>query len=206
VGQPPVIDIEVRLDSFTQYPTLQYQDITAGYNFAITAAADFTANPTYHVITQVHNTDPEDGKPTQFDWDFNNPNGLTWQFYYENVTEVTSESLALANYSGSLANDFVQQESLVVQNAALTRVYEQDVDYSVDWETGDVTVVAGGSISGTVTVKTRYFHYAYASDLADVSGVNQWTALGGQQTGATIDLLDLTAKTNINTVRFKVKE
>lgn len=206
VGNPPTIVAEVRQDNFTEYPNFVFTDPAAGYNFITTDEDDFTLNPTFHVLTQIHNTDPEDGKPVKFDWDFNNPDSLQYQFYIENVTLAENETLVISSSSGTLAEDFVQQDSLVLKNLAGTRIYDQDVDYTVDWVSGLVTVVPGGSIADNVSVTARYHHYAYASTLADVSGVNQWVALGGIKSTSTIDLLDFTTNSGVNTIRFKVKE
>ena len=211
VGSPPEIDLEVRLDTISSYPTYIYQDIEAGYNFTATTEANWTASPKYHVISQVHNLDTEDGKPWIYQWIIDNPDGLTYQFYYENVTQVITESLSFTAYSGSLGNDFIQQDSLVLKRSN-GQVLVQDTDYIVNWTSGTVTAVLAQSISVNETVTARYFYYP-DMDVGDnpltLSGT-QWTTLGVAVNTATVDLNvtagdRITSRQDINTIRFKSK-
>lgn len=219
VGSPPEIDLEVRLDNISSFagsdPALPvayvFQDIEAGYNFTETPASDWsTADVNYHIMTQVHNTDTEDGKPSIFQWIIDNPDGLTYQFYYENVTEITGESLVFITSSGTLVvSGFVQQDSLVLKRAD-GQVLVQDTDYLVNWLSGTVTAVVGQSISANETVTAKYFHYAFMTrgDDPTTLSTQQWTALNGVINTAQIDInvVDgerLTPKQDINTIRFK---
>ena len=203
VGTAPDVVPEVRLDLFTAYPNFVFMDVGDGYAFTETSLANWTADPIYHILTQVHNTDDEDGKPLKYSWKMSNPNALIFQFYYENVSGVIGESLAFTAGSATLANDFIQQDSLVLK--ANNSVYVQGVDYTINNETGVVTTTGSG-IADDATVTADYFHYQFASVLADVSGVNQWVALGSEVSSQDIDLASLTTRTDLNTIRFKVRE
>jgi hypothetical protein len=204
VGTAPDVVPQVRLDAFTAYPSFVFMDVADGYAFTETALASWTTDPTYHILTQVNNTDDEDGKPSLFSWRMNNPNGLIFQFYYENVSGVQGESLAFTAGSATIANDFIQQGSVVLKN--YNSVYTIGTDYTIDYETGVVTAVGAGSIDPGSTVTADYFHYGFAAVLADVSGVNQWVALGSEVSSQDIDLASLTARLDLNTIRFKVRE
>lgn len=214
VGSPPEIDLEVRLDNISTYDNFVYQDIEAGYNFTETPAADWnTADANYHILTQVHNSDNEDGKPSIFQWVIDNPDGLTYQFYYENITEITGESLGFVSSSGTLVvSGFVQQDSLVLKRSD-GQILVQDTDYLVDWISGTVTAVIGQSISANETVTAKYFYYAFMTrgDDPDTLSDEQWTTLNGVINTAEIDInvtdgTRLTAKQDINTIRFKQRE
>jgi len=209
VGSPPEIDFEVRLDNTTSYDSFVYQDIEAGYNFSETASADWTtSDANYHIVTQVHNTDTEDGKPFLYKWIIDNPDGLTYQFYYENVARVTDEALAFTSYSGTLAEGWVQQDSLVLKRST-GQILTLGTDYNVNWVSGTVTAVIGQSLSDGETVTANYFHYDYMTVTDDPTGLSasQWTTLGTAINTAEIDLNvgddRLTAKQNFNTIRFK---
>jgi len=210
VGSPPEIDFEVRYDNTTSYHTYVYDDITAGYNFTETDVADWdTANANYHVVTQVHNTDTEDGKPFIYQWAISNPDGLTYQFYYENVTRITDEALSFTAYSGTLAQDFVQQDSLVLKRSDGS-ILVQGTDYEVNWTSGTVTGTLSQSLSAAENVTANYFYYDYmdvGDDPTDLS-TSQWTTLGTAINTANIDLnvtdgTRLTTKQDFNTIRFK---
>jgi len=211
VGSPPEIDLEVRLDNISTYDAFVFQDIEAGYNFTETPAADWsTADANYHVMTQVHNVDTEDGKPWIYQWIIDNPDGLTYQFYYENVTSVTGEALQFTSSSGTLVvSGFVQQDSLVLKRST-GQILEETTDYLVNWVSGTVTVVAGGSVGANEAVTARYFWYAYMTRGDDPTTLSsqQWTALNGVVNTAEIDInvtdgTRLTTKQDINTIRFK---
>lgn len=213
VGSPPEIDLEVRLDNISSYPNYIFDDIEAGYLFGVTEEEDFLSGGNYHIISQIHNTDSEDGKPSIFQWIIDNPNGLTYQFYYENVTAVSGEVLSLTSYSGTLApSGFIQQDSLVLKRSN-GQILEQDVDYTVDWVSGIVACTVGGSVSASENLTAKYFHYDYMSRGDDPSTLSaqQWTTLGSPVNSAEIDLnveegTRLTTKQDINTIRFKSKE
>lgn len=214
VGSPPSIDVEVRLDQVTSYPNYIFGDIEAGYNFTSTPSEDFNSdNANYHVVTQIHNTDEEDGKPWIFDWLIENTDSLTYQFYYENVTQKSGETLSFINYSGTLAvSGFVQQDSLVLKRSN-GQVLTQDVDYSVNWLSGTVTAAVGVSLGANESVTARYFHYAFMTrgdDPLTLSG-QQWTQLNSPVNTVILDInvnagTQLTTRKDINTIRFKVRE
>jgi hypothetical protein len=203
VGSAPDVVPQVRLDLFTAYPNFAFADFTDGYAFTETPSASWTSDPIYHILTQVHNTDDEDGKPVEYRWAFNNPNGLIFQFYYENVSGVRNEVVSIGGGTGSLANNFIQQDSLVLK--VTDRVYEQNVDYTINWQTGAIAVTGSG-IADTATLSADYFHYQFATVIADVSGVNQWITLGEEKSDTTINISGLTSRTDLNTIRFKVRE
>ena len=208
VGSAPEIDLEVRLDILSSYPNHIFTDVDNGYNFVITEIADWESAPNYHVLTQVHNTDEEDGKPNKYSWVLDNPESLIYQFYYENVSAVTSEALALTNFSGTLANGFIQQDSIVLKSSTGS-VYRQGIDYNVDFVSGLVTAVVGQSIPGSSTITANYYKYNnVVLGVNDVSEIdtNRWVTLNSAVNSATIDFADLTNKTDINTIRFKVRE
>ena len=205
VGSAPVIVPQVRLDAFTTYPTFAFMDVGAGYAFTETTLAAWTTAPVFHTLTQVNDTDDEDGKLHLFSWQISNPNGLIFQFYYENVSGVQNEALAFTGGNATLANDFIQQGSLVIRGVSNT-VYVKDTDYTVNYATGAVVVVNGGGIDPNATTSADYFHYYYAGSLPAVSGASQWVALGSEVSSQTIDLATLTARTDLNTIRFKVRE
>ena len=208
VGSAPDVLPEIRLDRVTSYDAYEFTTMSDGYAFTETPEADWTANPVYHILTQVHNTDLEDGKPAIYSWTFDNPNGLAFQFYYENVSGIQGEQLAFTGGNGTLANDFIQQDSLALTLNGVS--YSLDTDYTVNWQTGAVVLVGSG-IGQEETVDAAYFHYWYAGDLAAVSGADQWIALGSETSstttsGSVIALSDLTYRTDLNTIRFKVRE
>jgi hypothetical protein len=204
IGNPPTIDAEVRRDFASNYPAFNFQDITAGYNFSLTDPSNWDNNPTYHVLSQVKNTDIEDGKPREFNWQFDNPNALTFQVWYENVSGVV-ETITFTNGSGVLANDLVQQHSLSLWKG--TTNFEEDTDFTVAWDTGVVTVASSGSIGlNETSVNAHYFHYQDASSVADVNA-GQWVQLGtGNLTNSRINIRGLTSRRDLNTLRFKVRE
>ena len=208
VGSAPDVLPEIRLDRFSSYDTFLFTSMADGYAFTETPEVDWTSNPIYHVLTQVHNTDLEDGKPAIYSWTFDNPNGLAFQFYYENVSGVQAESLAFTAGAATLANDLIQQDSLALTSNGVS--FALTTDYTVDWETGAVTLVGLG-IGQNDTVDAAYFHYWFAANSGEVSGVNQWIALGSETSstttsGSVISLSDLTFRTDLNTIRFKVRE
>lgn len=201
VGNPPVMDSEVRLDYATSYPDFVYQDITAGYNFTLTDADDWTTSPTWHVLSQVHNTDEESGKPDEYYWQFNNSEGLTFAFQYEDISGV-QETINFVNSSGTLANNLIQEDSVVVSKGG--SIFNQGTDYSVDFVSGIITVNGSTIGANESSVVVSYKHYHNAANLADVP--NQWVTLGSDTNASVIDLSTLTTRTDLNTIRFKVKE
>jgi hypothetical protein len=208
VGSAPDVFPEIRMDNFSDYPTFLFSNMADGYAFTETALVDWTSDPVYHTLTQVHNTDLEDGKTAIYSWTFDNPNGLAFQFYYENVSGVQGESLAFTAGNATLANNFIQQDSLALTLNGVS--FALNTDYTVNWETGAVVLVGPG-IAQAATVDAAYYHYYFAAALADVSGVNQWIALGSETSstttsGSVIALSDLTYRTDLNTIRFKVRE
>lgn len=201
VGNPPVIDSEVRLDYATSYPNFVFQDITDGYNFSTTNSSDWTSNPTYHILTQVHNTDVEDGRAREFYWEFDNPDGLVFQFYYEDISGV-QETINFAGGSASLTHDFIQQDSVVLKKGST--VFVEDTDYVVNHASGTITTTGSSIGNNEDSVEAYYFHYPNATTIASVSG--QWVQLGNEQSNRTIQLSNLTSRTDLNTIRFKIKE
>lgn len=200
VGNPPVVDPEVRLDYVTNYPYLIFRDMFANYNFTITAIP-VVGDPFRHVLTQVHNTDIEDGKPTQFGWTLDNPSNLYFRFEYENVSGVQGESVTFnGGGTASLTNDLIQQDSLVLTKAG--RVYQQGIDYTVNWATGVITIVGSSIAPGDSGFSARYFHYYLAANSGAVP--NQWVAIAGTYSGKTIDLSSLLPRQDLNTIRFVI--
>lgn len=202
VGSPPSIDSEVRLDYATSYPNFVFQDITAGYNFTTTSESDWLSNPTWHVLTQVNNSDEESGKPDEFYWSFNNPEGLTFKFQYEDVSGVYSENVNFTASTANLANNLIQQNSVVVSKG--TTVFIEGVDYTVNYETGVITATGSSIGSNETNFEVDYFHYHNAVNSADVS--NQWITLGSETNAETIDLSSFTTRTDLNTIRLAIKE
>lgn len=203
VGSAPDVLPQIRLDRFSTYPTFAFADIADGYAFTETPLASWDADPVFHILTQVHDTDVEDGKPLGYNWQISNPNGLIFQFYYENVSGVRNKELVITAGTGSLPVNFIQQDSLVLRSDS--RVYEQETDYTVDWANGDIAVTGSG-IAQNCSIIADYYYYKFAGSITDVSGVNQWVALGTEKSDTTIDLSALTSRTDLNTIRFKVRE
>lgn len=201
-GNPPVMDIEVRLDYATTYPDFVYRDLTNNYNFATTAAADWTTNPTWHVLTQVNNTDPDDGKPVEFDWELSNPDNLTFQLQYEDVSGIRGETINFSSSTANLANDFVQDGSVALRKGST--VFIEDVDYTVNYPSGIITVIGTSIGANESNFEIDYYHYLNASTIADVA--DQWVNLGSATSTSTIKISDFTDRTDLNTIRVKIRE
>ena len=210
VGSPPEIDLEVRLDSVTSYPSYFFTDIEAGYNFVETVSTAWTSAPSYHVLTQVHNTDSEDGKPREFSWVIDNSEGLIYQFYYEDITAASGIDVDFTAGSHSLSHDFIQQDSLVLKSTT-GHIYEQDVDYTMNWVSGIISVVAGQSIADAEqNITAAYGYYAFMNVGDDIttmgeSNTSQWTTVGTAVNSSIINLNTLGTPIDKNTVRFKVR-
>ena len=202
VGNPPVMDSEIRLDYATSYPSFAYQDITAGYNFTTTEDSEWTLNPQWHVLTQVHNTDIESGKPDEYYWKFKNSEALTFKFQYEDISGV-QETINFTNSSGVLSNDLIQQDSVVITKGS--SVFVQGTDYSVDWTSGIIQVTGSGIPANASSYIVRYNHYLNAANLTAVQA-GQWVNLGSETNALNIDLSNLTNRVDLNTIRFKIKD
>lgn len=202
VGNPPEIDSEVRLDYSTSYPSFGYIDIEEGYPFTYTSAADWSTNPTWHVLTQVNNSDPESGKPVEFDWSFANSNGLTFGIQREDVSGVYNEALSFVNNSGVLTNNFIQQNSIVLKKG--NTVFEYNVDYTVNWASGIIEIL-GNSIGANETGFTvSYHHYPNAISVSGIA--NQWILLVDEVSDTNIQLSTYTSRKDVNTIRIKIRE
>jgi hypothetical protein len=201
VGNPPVVLPEVRLDYATAYPSYVYRPVGQDYAFNSTPAAQWTAKPVYHVLTQVHDSDAEDGKPRQFQWGFANDNGLVFQFYRESVSGV-QESASFSGGVAQLAHPFVQHDSLSLRKNG--RIYAQGSDYTVDWAAGRVYAVGSSIGDAEGGFAASYMAYSGVSGVAGVA--NAWIPIGGPVSTASINVHDLAGRADMNTIRFKVSD
>jgi hypothetical protein len=199
VGSLPTIDPEVRLDYASAYPYGVFRALISGYVFAETPSGAWTDSPTWHVLTQIHSTDPEDGRAGSYWWKLDNPNGKTFGVQYEDVAAVSGAAMFVSGVV-HLPSGLVAQDSLVLSKGET--LYQQGTDYTVDHVSGVVYSVPG-RIPDAAGYSVRYFRYPHASGALQVSG--QWVDLG-ESNAATIDLSAFTSRTDLPTIRFKIRE